>query len=135
MPGGRARISAVFGGTAPATLARRLHGEVASAQEECRMSLSALGSLSVGPAVIALPARTTGFAPRLATLGRGHAGEGRHPLEAGAPDDATSGGCGATGNLAANTRALVGDLFGALGADTPGGVTARQAAEAYRRGG
>jgi hypothetical protein len=90
------------------------------------MSISALGSVSPGAGVIAAaPARTAAFQPQMAALGHGHA--------APAPRAQGTGTAAPAASLADDTRALVGDVFGALGANTPSQATARQAVEAYRR--
>jgi hypothetical protein len=90
------------------------------------MSISALGGVTPGAGVIAAaPARTAGFQPRMAALGHGHAAHAPRAQGAGTAAPAAS--------LADNTRALVGDVFGALGANTPSQASARQAVEAYRR--
>ena len=92
------------------------------------MSISALGSVTPGAGVIAAaPARTAGFQPQMAALGHGHATH--------VPRAQGAGPAAPAANLADNARALVGDVFGALGADTPSQATARQAVEAYRRTG
>ena len=90
------------------------------------MSISALGSVTPGASVIAAaPARTAGFKPQMAALGHGHAAH--------APRVQSTGTAAPSASLADDTRALVGDVFGALGANTPSQATARQAVEAYRR--
>jgi len=95
------------------------------------VSISALGSVTRGTTVIAAaPSRSADFEPQMAALGHGHAAHGHHPQAGGAA--AAAGGARAAG-LADDTRALVGDVFGALGADTPTQTTAQQAVAAYRR--
>lgn len=94
------------------------------------MSISALGSVShVVQVIAAAPSRTADFQPQMVALGKGRA-HGRHTQAVGAdPADGTT----ASASLADDTRALVGDVFGALGADTPNQATAQQAVAAYRR--
>jgi len=95
------------------------------------VSISALGSVTRGATVIAAaPSRSADFEPQMAALGHGHAAHGHHPRAGSAA--AAAGGARAAG-LADDTRTLVGDVFGALGADTPTQTTAQQAVEAYRR--
>jgi Spy/CpxP family protein refolding chaperone len=89
------------------------------------MSISALGSVTPGASVAAAPARTAGFQPQMAALGHGHAAHG--------PRAPGTGTAAPAASLADDTRALVGDVFGALGANTPSQASARQAVEAYRR--
>jgi hypothetical protein len=114
------------------------------------MSISALGSAAAG-ATASRPAlfsgAGSGFGAQVAVaVGQGRGARGAHghrTQETGTPDNPTeptgavSAPRGATPvhTLADDTRALVGDVFGALGADTPTAVTARQAVEAYRRTG
>lgn len=93
------------------------------------MSISGLGSVTGGATVIAAASpRTADFEPQMAALGHGRAGHGPRAQGTGA-----SAGAAPAASLADDTRALVGDVFGALGADTPSQTTARQAVEAYRR--
>jgi len=95
------------------------------------VSISALGSVTRGAAVIAAaPSRTAEFAPRMAALGHGHGGHGPRTHAGGT---AAPAGAAPAAHLADDTRALVGDVFGALGADTPTQATAQQAVAAYRR--
>ncbi len=95
------------------------------------MSISPLGSVTRGAAVVAAaPSHIADFEPQMAALGHGHAAHGRHAPAGGM---AVPAGAAPTATLADDTRALVGDVFGALGADTPTQTTARQAVEAYRR--
>ena len=112
------------------------------------MSISALGSSTTGSSGIRLvPLSTSGFGAQVAmAVGQGHAGHGAHghrtqdngTQETGAPAiPAPPGGpAGAPVHTQADdARALVGDVFGALGADTPTAVSASQAIAAYRRAG
>ena len=98
------------------------------------MSVSALGSIAAGSAVIgAAPSRGNDFEPQLAALGLGRGGHGHHTQETG-PAGTSTGGAPAR-SLASDSRALTGDVFGALGADTPAQTTAQQAVAAYRQAG
>ena len=111
------------------------------------MSISALGSTTAGATISRhAPALDNGFAAHMSVaVGQGRAAHGHGARshgtqETGAPAQATgavSASAGATKvhTLADDTRALVGDVFGALGADTPTAVTAQQAIQAYRQAG
>jgi hypothetical protein len=109
-------------------------GAGASRIEDQVMTLSALGSVGAGPAVIGAPtAHGNDFQPLLAAMGHGKGGHGHRTQETGAVGAAAGGAPART--LASDSRALVGDVFGALGADTPTETTARQALAAYRGAG
>ena len=96
------------------------------------MSISALGGVAYGATVIgAATPRATDFEPQMQALGHGRAAHGRRAEETGttnASADATP-----ERSMADDARALMGDVFGALGAVTPAPTTARQAVDAYRR--
>jgi len=96
------------------------------------MSISAVSSVTHSAPVIGSAAsRATDFEPRMLALGHGRTTHGRRVEATGtvsAAADATP-----ARSMADDTRTLMGDVFGALGADTPAQTTARQAVEAYRR--
>jgi hypothetical protein len=111
--------------------------------EDPWMSMSALGCLTSAAASLrhaSSPAAASGFGAQVAVaLGKSHAAHAARTQETGAPAS-TSQASGSVGTapartLADDTRALVGDVFGALGAATPTAVTAQQAVAAYRRAG
>jgi hypothetical protein len=93
------------------------------------MSISALGNVAAATiAAAAAPPRTTGFDAQVnAALGHHH-GHGHRVQETGA----VGGAAGTPPSLADSTRSLIGDVFGALGADTPTEVSAQQAVQAYQ---
>ena len=96
------------------------------------MSLSALGSLAtVTPVVRHVLSGVSGFVPPVA-VGHGKAAHG-HPGADARSQETGAAGIAPVHSLAADTRALVGDVFGALGATTPSATTARQAVQAYRQ--
>ena len=116
------------------------------------MSISALGSTTAGATISRLaPAPDNGFAAQMSVaVGQGRAAHGHgarnHGTQAtgtqetGTPAQATgavsaSAGAAPVHTLADDARALVGDVFGALGADTPTAVTAQRAIQAYRQAG
>ncbi len=107
------------------------------------MSMSALGSLTSAAATlrhVAASAASSGFGAKVAVaVGKSHAAHGSRTQATGAAAsaDQSSGSAGTAPprTLADDTRALVGDVFGALGANTPAAVTAQQAIAAYRRAG
>ena len=114
------------------------------------MSISPLSGSPHGVAAAGLaPAGASGFGAHVQLavgLGRAAHGHGAHAnrtQETGSQDPRTgatgavSAPAGATPahSLADDTRALVGDLFGALGASTPTMAAAQQAVQAYRRAG
>ena len=95
------------------------------------MSISALGSATRAALVIpAAPSRIAEFQPQVVALGKGHGAHGHHAQATGTVG---AGGTVPAASLADDTRALVGDVFGALGADTPDQTTAQQAVAAYRQ--
>ncbi len=102
------------------------------------MSISALSSTITGsPGARLVPVSSSGFGAQVSVaLGQGRAAHGHRTQEtgaAGSPTPAAGTASAPVRSLADDTRALVGDVFGALGADTPSAVTARQAVAAYRR--
>ena len=116
---------------------------VAAFVEHPAMSISALGSLTTAAASLRRAASATassGFGAQVAVaVGKGHGAHGARTQQADATEGAAQTGGAATAaparTLADDTRALVGDVFGALGANTPSAVTAQQAIAAYRQTG
>jgi len=104
------------------------------------MTISALNSMTTGISVTRVaPSAGSGFAP-LVAVGQGHTarGHGAHTQDNRTQETGAVGapaGVASAPSLADDTRALVGDVFGALGAQTPTAATAQQAVEAYRRAG
>lgn len=111
------------------------------------MSISPLGSLTNGATVRRLVPSSggTAFGAQITlAVGQGHAGHGtrsQRVQETGTQATQPDAGVSATPaaapprTLADDTRALVGDVFGALGAGTPSSATAQRAIAAYRRAG
>lgn len=105
------------------------------------MSISALSSTTTGsPGARVVAASNTGFGAQVSVaLGLGRTVHGHRTQETGAPVGPAQAGAVGTpasaASLAADTRSLVGDVFGALGADTPSQAAAQQATAAYRRAG
>jgi hypothetical protein len=95
---------------------------------EARMSIASIavpsaGSMTGGVGTQAAAGQSTfGVA-----LGKAHKAHSRHDEAAGADGAAAA----PRRTLAADCRALVGDKFGALGADTPTDVAAKRAVRAY----
>lgn len=114
------------------------------------MTIPALSAATTGATVTRLtPARAAGFAAQLpiavgqGSTAHGHGTHGHTTQETGAQDNRTKetgtvsapSGSAPVHTLADDTRALAGDVFGALGADTPTAATAQRAIAAYRRAG
>ena len=110
------------------------------------MSISALSGTTTGTTIASLPpaATSSAFGAQLSVaVGQGRTGHGHRTQEAGTPDSATSApgavstpaAAVAVHSTADDTRALVGDVFGALGADTPTMAAAQRAIAAYRQAG
>ncbi len=112
------------------------------------MAISALGSVAAGATINKLAASSgSGFGAQLSVAvgqgraGHGHGAKGHRTQETGTSADtaqqagAVSAPMSATpaASLADTTRALVGDVFGALGANTPTAAAAQRAIEAYRQ--
>ncbi len=85
---------------------------------------AAVGAASPAAARFAVPKPNTAFTPLLDSLGRSAADRPQRK-------PATSAATGAD-TQAADSRALFGDVFGALGAGTPTYTAATEAIAAYR---
>jgi len=99
--------------------------------EKKAMSISAVGSVALATATgTSGGSRSTGFdAPMLAAVGR-------PPAQHEQRSQSLATGSGAaeqSPGLAADTRSLFGDVFGALGASAPSPATAQRAVAAYSR--
>jgi hypothetical protein len=110
-------------------LARGLLLVPASLVEDQAMLISALGAImGSAPAIPAALSHAASFEPQLATaLGRGRGSDDHRVQETGRVSDAPAH------SLADDAKALVGDVFGALGANTSAAATPRQAAAAYAK--